>query len=144
MPRLDGPDHIFVYGTLMTTASGALGRDMRDRLARAATSLGAATMPGRLFDLGDYPGASAADGPADIVHGEVLLLRDRDATLGWLDDYEGIGRGAQAIGEYERVIEVATLADGRTVEAWFYRFLRPTAGLPQLRDGRWRGPTKQE
>ena len=97
------PQNLFVYGTLMSTATGALGRDMRLRLRREARLLGAATMPGRLYDLGRYPGLVAATETADVVHGEVLALVDPAATLPWLDDYEGVGSDAAAAGEYRQI-----------------------------------------
>ena len=46
---------LFVYGTLLTRARGSLGTDMRARLKAASTSLGEATIPGRLFDMDTFP-----------------------------------------------------------------------------------------
>jgi len=129
--------NLFVYGTLMSNATSVLGRDMRLRLRREARLLGAATMPGRLYDLGNYPGLVASTEPADIVHGEVLALVDPAATLPWLDDYEGVSRGADAPGEYHRVVAEARLAAGGEVTAWVYLFQRAVVGLPRIRSGRW-------
>lgn len=130
--------HLFVYGTLMSTATGDLGRDMRLRLRREARSLGAATLPGRLYDLGRYPGLAASSDPADRVHGEVLELMDPAVSLVWLDAYEGVQRGPQAIGEYTRITVDATLAIGGQLTVWVYRFNRPVVGLPWVRGGRWK------
>jgi gamma-glutamylcyclotransferase (GGCT)/AIG2-like uncharacterized protein YtfP len=44
--------HLFVYGTLMSTASGAFGKAMRERLQREAQLVGPAAIQGRLYDLG--------------------------------------------------------------------------------------------
>ena len=132
--------HLFVYGTLMSTASGRLGEDMRARLKRDCTILGAATLPGRLYDLGDYPAMVRADGQAAIVHGELLGLSNPAGTLVYLDEYEGIGRGAQAVGEYVRELAAARLdASGKAIEAWVYLYNRELADYRRIPAGRWTG-----
>jgi gamma-glutamylcyclotransferase (GGCT)/AIG2-like uncharacterized protein YtfP len=133
------PTHIFVYGTLMSAATGSLGRDMRLRLRREARSAGSATVQGVLYDLGTYPGLVRSADPSDRVHGEVLALIDPAATLPWLDDYEGVGRGQASAGEYLRVVEHARLASGASLEIWLYLLQRPLRGLPRIPGGRWTG-----
>ena len=97
-------DLLFVYGTLLTRARGELGADMRARLKKVSSSLGEATIPGRLFDLGTFPVMIAAAAPSDVVHGEVLQLDDPESTFVWLDPYEGITPGHRRQDEYERVL----------------------------------------
>lgn len=129
--------HLFVYGTLMSTATGALGARMRSRLRREAKILGPATMSGRLVDLGRYPAMTAAATGTDIVHGELLRLADPKRTLPWLDDYEGIGHGGQALNEYRRQVVAAWPDGGEQVDAWVYLFNRPVDGLVPIAGGRW-------
>lgn len=94
---------LFVYGTLLPGPWGAaMGRGERERLGRESIVLGAAVIAGRLVDLGPYPGLIGAAVTDDVVHGELLRLIDPAATLRWLDDYEGIGRGGPAGDEYVR------------------------------------------
>ncbi len=128
---------LFVYGTLMTRARGELGVDMRARLKETSTSLGAATIPGRLFDMGTFPVMIAAAAPSDIVHGEVLRLRDPEAVFVWLDPYEGITPGHRREGEYERVRREVRLASGETLETWVYLYVAGISGLPAIPGGRW-------
>jgi len=130
--------HLFVYGTLMTAAASApLGKTMRARLRREAASLGAATMPGRLHDLGRYPGLVESPDPAERVHGEVFRLADPASTLAWLDAYEGARPGDPA-SEYERALRTARLAfGGDDVTAWVYLYRGDLARAPHLIDGRW-------
>jgi gamma-glutamylcyclotransferase (GGCT)/AIG2-like uncharacterized protein YtfP len=132
-------DLLFVYGTLMTRAQGALGADMRARLEETSSSLGAATIPGRLFDMGNYPVMIAAASPSDVVHGEVLCLRDPEAVFVWLDPYEGITPGHARAGEYERVRRSVRLAGGETLETWVYLYVAGVSGLPTIPSGRWEG-----
>lgn len=133
--------HLFVYGTLMSTAAGLLGHDMRMRLKHDSRVVGAATLPGRLYDLGDYPAMVRSHETGDVVHGELLELAAPAAALIYLDAYEGIGRGAQAVGEYVREVVPATLeGSGDVVDAWVYRYDRPSRSLHRIAGGRWTGP----
>src|SRR5665648_622921 len=103
--------YLFVYGTLMSGARGALGLEQRLRLAREADSLGPSSLHfARLYDLGSYPGAAISDGEEDIVHGEVVLLADPDAALAWLDDCEGYVHGAGDRNACDRLVREVRLA----------------------------------
>lgn len=133
----EGTNLIFVYGTLLTRARGELGADMRVRLKKVSTSLGEATIPGRLFDLGTFPVMIAAAEPSDIVHGEVLQLDDPESTFVWLDPYEGITPGHRRQGEYERVRRTVRLESGETLETWVYLYVADIAHLPRITSGRW-------
>ncbi len=81
--------HLFVYGTLLSTA----GHPMGDRLRREARLIGEASIEGQLFSLGKYPGLVEAAGSGARVHGEVYALNAPAASLAWLDAYEGIVPG---------------------------------------------------
>jgi len=132
--------YLFVYGTLMSGARGALGVEQRLRLARESDSLGPASLHfARLYDLGRYPGAAISDGEEDIVHGEAVLLTDPDAALAWLDDYEGYVHGAGDGNEYDRLVREVRLAGGETFDAWVYLLRRAPAETRRIANGRWIG-----
>lgn len=129
--------HLFVYGTLMTRADGArLGKSMRARLQRESEYLGAATMPGRLFDLGRYPGLVAATKADEWVCGEVVRLADAARSLRWLDAYEGV-RPNDATSLYERALRTVQLATGDKIDAWVYLYRGDVSRARHLPDGRW-------
>ncbi|MFA5900047.1 MAG: gamma-glutamylcyclotransferase family protein [Hyphomicrobium sp.] len=131
--------YLFVYGTLMSGARGALGKEERLRLARESDSLGPASFPGaHLFDLGKYPGALPASDIDAIVHGELLLLENPQASLTWLDPYEGFVHGADD-NEYDRIICQVRLAGGETLDAWVYVLRRVPANKTRVVSGRWGG-----
>jgi gamma-glutamylcyclotransferase (GGCT)/AIG2-like uncharacterized protein YtfP len=138
----DAPQFLFAYGTLMSGLDCAMGRPERVRLAGETRSLGAATVQGRLYELGSYPGFVMSDDPSERVAGEVLRIGDAAATLAWLDAYEGIGPArhdgdrAEA-DEYDRILVPARLAGGTLVSVWIYRYRGGLAGLRWLQDGRW-------
>ena len=129
---------IFVYGSLKT----ALAHPMGERLRREATLEGTATVHGRLYRVSWYPGLKPSAGPRDLVHGEVYRLADPMASLAWLDEYEGISRGALSAGEadeYMRTETQATLATGEKLPVWIYFYERPLDEAARVADGNWTG-----
>ncbi len=133
----EAPSYLFVYGTLMTRARGPLGASQRARLASKGTSLGAATIAGRLIDLGTYPGLLEPAAPGDLVHGEVFRLDRPDEVISWLDSYEGVSPQAAPHDEYARMLTPARLATGEEVTAWVYRYRGEASGFPAIPGGRW-------
>ena len=133
-----GVRHLFVYGTLMSTAIGAMGKAQRDRLQREGRSLGAATMQGaQLYNLGRYPGLIESGDPGHIVHGELIALVNPHITLRWLDDYEGLVPSDHDRNEYARLERQVRLADGSEQAAWVYVFLREVGRHRLIAGGRW-------
>lgn len=126
--------HLFVYGTLMRKASGALGMAQRARLEHEGVNLGPAMMAGaQLYDFGQYPGLTESADESRIVHGEVIRLATPERTLVWLDEYEGI-----ADGEYVRLERAVHLVDGTALAAWVYVMTRAMRELAPVASGRWR------
>jgi gamma-glutamylcyclotransferase (GGCT)/AIG2-like uncharacterized protein YtfP len=126
-----GTDCLFVYGTLTPVSS----HPMALRLASESASLGPATMSGRLYDLGDYPGAAPSADPADRVHGMAVRLRDPAESLRWLDAYEGCGEGDAEPHAYQRVIASALLKSGQAIDAWIYYYRWPLGSARHLPSG---------
>jgi gamma-glutamylcyclotransferase (GGCT)/AIG2-like uncharacterized protein YtfP len=140
------PRFLFVYGTLMSTASGVMGRSQRARLAKSSRMVGRAAVSGQLFDLGGYPGLvlelSSATGKAGgSVFGELRELAEPGEVFDWLDHYEGIGAGAAPTAGYRRkVLRVTHLDDdGREIAspAWVYVYEGALAGARLLAGGAW-------
>lgn len=125
--------HLFVYGTLLSAARHPMGA----RLAREARFLGAATIGGRLYSLGRFPGLVETGDVGSIVHGEVYTLNSPAASLAWLDEYEGISPDL-ARNDYERCERVARLASGEDLKVWVYLYRASVRGRATVPDGRWR------
>jgi gamma-glutamylcyclotransferase (GGCT)/AIG2-like uncharacterized protein YtfP len=127
--------NLFVYGTLMTGADGArLGKPQRARLQREGTSLGNATINGRLYDLKRYPALVAATN--DVAHGEVFRLANPLTSFLWLDTYEGVVPGRET-NEYERVVRPVWLASGEEIAAWVYLYVADLPLKAHIAGGRW-------
>jgi gamma-glutamylcyclotransferase (GGCT)/AIG2-like uncharacterized protein YtfP len=127
-------DLLFVYGTLLS----GVGHPMGTRLRREAQLLGAATFQGRLYRVAWYPGVvDGEDG--DVVHGELYRLSDPYSVFVWLDEFEGVTRGASSVtdpDEYARVVRQVT---GREVgsRAWLHVYLGAVDHLARRATGRW-------
>jgi gamma-glutamylcyclotransferase (GGCT)/AIG2-like uncharacterized protein YtfP len=111
---------LFAYGTLMR------GYPLHAVIARRTAFVGVASVPGRLLDLGRYPGLVAGRGR---VRGEIYRLRHPE-LLAAVDREEGYN--------FERRRTVATLADGRRVRAWIYRYRGPRERAVPIPEGDYR------
>jgi gamma-glutamylcyclotransferase (GGCT)/AIG2-like uncharacterized protein YtfP len=102
------------------------GYGLHGVLARGTTMLGEATIAGRLVDLGRYPGL--IDG-AGRVKGELYRLDDPE-LLPVLDREEGYN--------FARSIAIVTLAGGRRLRAWVYRYRGPRERAVPIPHGDYR------
>jgi gamma-glutamylcyclotransferase (GGCT)/AIG2-like uncharacterized protein YtfP len=127
------PDHLFVFGTLLSGYDHPMAR----LLAQRAELLGEARCQGRLFLVRHYPGMILSSDTADQVFGELYRLRDPRELLATLDDYEGCGATDPKPTEFVREKIIATLGDGRAMQAWTYLYNRPVTHLPRIASGRF-------
>ena len=105
--------YLFVYGTLQ------LGQPLHHELVRArAEFVGWARMPGRLYDLGRYPGALAAGD--QVIPGELYRLPEPEPALRHLDTVEGR--------QFHRAMVRVMLEHGKPQQAWVYLLKRPPPG----------------
>jgi len=109
-------EHLFVYGTLRRISKHPMARFLAER----ATFIGEATLPGRLYNLGRFPGMTEARMQEELVVGDVYELADGEETLAELDRYEGAESPLPSF--FERGSAEATLADGTKVQAMVYWF----------------------
>ena len=117
---------LFIYGTLMP------GLRLQAEM-HGAERLGPARVPGRLVDVGRYPGLLHGDG---LVTGEVY--RVNDAQLARLDAVEDMVAGDRAASQYWR--ERVQVRDGALAgqQVWTYVYNRPVDGLTPIAHGDYR------
>ncbi len=108
--------NLFVYGTLRT----AISNPMAQLLRQHAQLLGHGWVPGRLFNLGWYPGATYEPDSTYRVWGDLFQLSD-DTILTRLDDYEGIKHHPDD--EYARR-EVPVHMSDEAISCQMYVFLK--------------------
>ena len=112
--------YLFTYGTLQPGCAAAEIRPVVKQL----TVVGAGYVGGRLYDLGDYPGAVLDGASNERVFGTVFELPDDPSVLRALDEYEGFDAGTPDQSLFLRVLCPATLETGAIVEAWAYVYPR--------------------
>jgi gamma-glutamylcyclotransferase (GGCT)/AIG2-like uncharacterized protein YtfP len=117
---------LFIYGTLMPGLR--LEAEMH-----GARFVGPAQVPGRLVDLGRYPGFQLGDG---LVSGEVYEVDD--AHLARLDAVEGVVPGDRVASQYwrEEVTVLSGPLQGQQVQTYVYN--RPTDGCTPIPHGDYR------
>lgn len=107
-------DHLFVYGTLRRGSKNKFAT----LLAERAEFVGPARVRGRLYDLGEYPGARQELESEGWISGEVYRFSDPE-LLKSLDGYEGP--------EFDRHQTTAQAENGG-VDCWIYWYKGTPAG----------------
>ncbi len=116
--------YLFVYGTLRRGSHNRFARLLHNR----ARFVGRARMPGRLYNLGQYPGATPSSEPADWVRGELFRIKHPAKLLAALDAYEGP--------RFTRVPQRVYCSSGVTL-AWVYLYRgSPNTGA-RIISGEW-------
>ena len=117
---------LFIYGTLMPGLR--LEAEMH-----GARFMGPAQVPGRLVDVGRYPGFLQGDGS---VSGEVYEVDD--AQLARLDVVEDMVPSDRAASQYwrEEVTVLSGSLQGQTVQTYVYN--RPVDGCTPIPHGDYR------
>jgi gamma-glutamylcyclotransferase (GGCT)/AIG2-like uncharacterized protein YtfP len=114
---------LFLYGTLLP----GLARPSLAAAVARLRPLGPATVPGRLYDLGPYPGLVADDGSR--ATGELFAVPDR-WMFAEMDAYEGDA--------FRRVPAVATRPNGETIGCWLYEYAGDLSGAVIIASGNYR------
>jgi gamma-glutamylcyclotransferase (GGCT)/AIG2-like uncharacterized protein YtfP len=113
--------YLFVYGTLCR----ASGHAMADYVVRRGRFLGPGRVPGRLYDLGRYPGLVASAQEREWVQGEVYALAEPEETLAMLDRYEACDPDDRSAGLFDRRCMQVVMDAGETYSCWMYYYCGP-------------------
>lgn len=112
--------YLFVYGTLKRGNTNPFALF----LAKHAEWQGEAKMPGRKFDLGEYPGAYFIENHYESVVGEVFKMNNPAFVLKALDEYECIGPDYPEPHEFIRK-ECHILFKNKVLNCWVYLYNWP-------------------
>ena len=131
-------DLLFVYGTLMSPFDHPHAKHLHAK----ARCLGPARMPGILYQVTWYPGATDrlnhhANASESWVYGELWQL-DTELLLTEIDRYEECSPNDPSPHEYQRVLRlVEFICQSEWQTAWVYLYQRDPLGLKCLEDGRF-------
>lgn len=106
--------YIFIYGTLKRE----FHNDVFASIEKDIEFVGESTIHGKMYDIGDYPGA-IPDAKSKIK-GEVFKLKKPRKVIHLLDEYEGYYPGKLTHSEYLRRKERINLEGKKNVTAWIY------------------------
>jgi len=127
-------DYLFVYGTLLPSEAEM---DMAS-IVQQIRRLGQAYVRGRLYDLGEYPGAILDEASETKIAGELFELPPDSSVLAMLDSYEGYELTDPAGSLFIRVKSPVQLSDGREIESWVYVYNRDPGKSPLITNGDYR------
>ncbi len=125
--------HLFVYGTLSP-------RHAPPEIAatvRRLRPLGPASIRGRLYDLGEYPGAVLNKNSRSVIRGQVFELPGDQSTLTSLDHYEEFDPAKPSSSLFVRRTWPVTMDDGTRLRCWVYVYNGDMKSAQPVRSGRY-------
>lgn len=124
-------EYLFLYGTLLPTEAA----EEIAHVVRRFHHVGSASVPGRLYDFGDYPGAVLDPSSPTSICGELVALPTDETLLGELDRYEEFQPANPEASLFIRKKTKVMVTDGRSFEAWIYVLNRDPGDAPIVRGG---------
>lgn len=118
-------NHLFVYGLLMEGFEYEVNRLIREN----CTLIGSATVIGRLYEVGGYPGL-ILDSSGYQIKGSLLRIdSNHQFLMEKLDEFEAV-HGLES-DEYVRV-QIEVDFDNSPQQAWVYQYRLPVGGQEEI------------
>jgi gamma-glutamylcyclotransferase (GGCT)/AIG2-like uncharacterized protein YtfP len=128
------PRYLFVYGTLLPGHAPPVIADVVDTLR----VVGPATVPGRLYHFGAYPGCTLHNDCDTLIHGTLLELPpDHEPILEKLDWYEGYAAHDEHGSLFLRTTCDVITVDGGQLRVWVYVYNRDASRARLIQTGRY-------
>ena len=126
---IEKSNYLFVYGTLLDESN-----EFAIYLKQNCSYYSKGKFRGRLYDLGEYPGAIFDENHPDYVYGSIFGLKNSAEALRYLDEYEGFGEDQEQPNLFIReMLEVET--DGGRIDCWIYLYNLPVDDLAIIKSG---------
>jgi gamma-glutamylcyclotransferase (GGCT)/AIG2-like uncharacterized protein YtfP len=127
-----GVYRLFVYGSLRS----GFKAPAYEYISRFFSFVGDATVKGKLFDLGTYPGGVPSTDESYIV-GELYTIKHESEfswAMGQLDDYEGISAEPGEPQLYKREL-ADVFINNTSAAAWIYWYNGDVQDKPLIESG---------
>ena len=121
--------YLFVYGTLLDTQN-----EFGAYLNANCTFYADARFKGRLYDLGEYPGAITDYNADSYVHGKIYRVNEVSKVFKQLDFYEGYGPDEAQPNLFVRELVLAESVN-KAIECWVYLYNLPVDELRLIESG---------
>jgi len=131
-------DLLFVYGSLLSADN-----EFAKYLSQNAIFYGDGKLIGKLYDMGEYPGAILSDDATYDISGSIVRLNNPEQVLKILDDYESFGEDQEQPNLFVRELLPVITSDG-AINCWIYLYNLSVAGLPEIRSGNYQSYIKQK
>ena len=125
--------YLFLYGSLLP---GDAPAEIAPAIAKLR-SLGAGTVRGLLYDLGEYPGAVLDDSAGGHIHGAIFELPEDEELLSALDTYEDFHPNDAEGSLFVRMLQPVVFANGELLQCWMYVYNRDPGAARLIPSGRW-------
>ena len=125
--------HLFLYGTLLPSEAPKEIASVVKRFRR----LGSAKVRGKLYDIGEFPGAILDPSSRTMIHGELVVLPSDDRSLQTLDRYEEFDPTDPQTSLFVRRKATVRMADGTSREGWIYVYNRNPGNAKLTRGGNY-------
>ena len=124
-------DLLFIYGTLLNDDN-----EFAIYLKNNSSFYAEGRINGRLYDLGEYPGAVLSPNCGEYIYGSIVKLYNPEKVLPVIDDYEGYGDEQLQPNLFVRVLTEVITEQG-SVDCWVYAYNLPVDVFSQIGSGRY-------
>lgn len=124
-------EYLFVYGTLLEDFAPKEIATAQEQLK----CVGAGFINGRLYDLGEYPGAVLEQDGGNKVFGKIYELPSDVEILKALDEYEEFFPRKRKQSLFIRKQTSVSRANKKPIKAWVYEYNRDVRFSPIIRSG---------
>jgi len=122
---------LFVYGSLLDEDN-----EFAVYLKNNSTFYSAGKVKGKLYDIGEYPGAILSAEGDGYIYGNILEIDTPEKVFKIIDDYEGYGGEQSWPNEFIRVLTDIETESG-AMTCWIYVYNLPVNGLRYIKGGRY-------
>ncbi len=124
-------EYLFIYGTLLPGHGPKVVADVVEKLRY----VGQGAAQGRLYDLGEYPGAVLNASSRTKILGRVFELPQDKNVLKSLDAYEGFNPNNLKNSLFSREQTTITLDDSRKLRCWIYVYNQDVSSAKLISSG---------
>jgi gamma-glutamylcyclotransferase (GGCT)/AIG2-like uncharacterized protein YtfP len=122
---------LFVYGTLLNE-----NNEYAVYLKNHSRFYSYGKIKGKLYDIGEYPGAILSAKNKGYIYGSILELEHPKDVFPVIDDYEGYGNNQSMPNEFVRLVVPVETASA-LINCWVYVYNLPSAELDLIKSGRY-------
>ncbi|MBC7399795.1 MAG: gamma-glutamylcyclotransferase [Mucilaginibacter sp.] len=130
-------EFLFVYGSLLDADN-----EFVTYLNNNSILIGSGSFKGRLYDIGEYPGAIIDSENGYPITGTIYKLNNTE-TFTLLDDYEGFGPDQDQPNLFIRELLPVETSDGIR-NCWVYLFNLSVEGLTEITSSDYKSYIKQK